>query len=387
MLDLTIISPDSCSWSPPTDIAELADGANNDPFPTDPMSSSTSNKGSVIDDLGFPSSSAVKSAKASTVVVLWETRAAHKQTPDEVMKWRRQDETLLNATDFSEAGFGEASSFASKSKNLSSNEDEVMKWRRQDESLLDTTNFSEAGFSEAPSFSSKPNNQTLNEDKKATLRLSNISEAEEQSNLQISSKPCNHSAKLPTEGLLSPTGVDDFQAERVTDSTKFQFSDALASSFESDFTRLFDDAEFTLTDKKETDKERTASSASLLEQHLAYLSNTMKGGKMQILRNPSLLHSLLTTPTKKQEVDPTTSNSLEVSYSSQGYGPLMSCGIKDGMFAISCDQNAAVGVRSILQGFMPQVGTLADAVSEGYDMLASEFPEYLKPKSDVKDDA
>ena len=108
---------------------------------------------------------------------------------------------------------------------------------------------------------------------------------------------------------------------------------------------------------------------------------------MQILRNPSLLHSLLTTPTKKQEVDPTTSNSLEVSFSSQSYGPLMSCGIKDGMFAISCNQNAAVGVRSILQGFMPQVGTLADAVSEGYDMLASEFPEYLKPKSDVKDDA
>lgn len=65
----------------------------------------------------------------------------------------------------------------------------------------------------------------------------------------------------------------------------------------------------------------------------------------------------------------------------------MSCGTKDGMFAISCHQNAAVGVRSILQGFMPRIGTLADAVSEGYDMLASEFPEYLKPKSDVTDDA
>lgn len=339
---------DSCSWSPPTDIAELAGGANDSSFPTDPMvSSSTSNKGSVIDDLGFPSSSAMKSAKASTAVVLWETRAAHKHNPSE------------------------------------EDEDDIMKWRR-----LNTTNFSEAGFSEAPSFSSKPNNQTsLNEDKKAALRLSNISEAEEQSNLQVSSKPCNHSAKIPTEELVSPTGVDDFETDRVTASTKFQFSDALASSFDSDFTRLFDDAEFTLTDKKETDKERKASSASLLEQHLAYLSNTMKGGKMQILRNPSLLHSLLTTPTKKQEVDPTTSNSMEVSFSSQAYDPLMSCGIKDGMFAISCNQNAAVGVRSILQGFMPQVGTLADAVSEGYDMLASEFPEYLKPKSDVKDDA
>ena len=314
----------------------------------------------------------MKSAKASTAVVLWETRAAHKQTPDEVMKWRRQDETLLNTTNFSEAGFSEAPSFASKSKNLSSNEDEVMKWRRQDESLLNATNISEAGFGEDPSFSSKPNNLSLNEDKKAALRLSNISEAEEQPDLRV----------------FSPTGVDDFEAERVTASTKFQCSDALASSFESDFTRLFDDEEFTLTDKEETGKERKASNASLLEQHLAYLSNTIKGEKMQIKLNPSqMVHSPLATPTKKQEVDPTTSNSLDVSFSSQAYGPLMSCVTKDGMFAISCHQNAAVGVRSILQGFMPRIGTLADAVSEGYDMLASEFPEYLKPKSDVTDDA
>jgi hypothetical protein len=70
---------------------------------------------------------------------------------------------------------------------------------------------------------------------------------------------------------------------------------------------------------------------------------------------------------------------LEESFSSQGYGPLMSCGANDGMFEISCNQNAAVGVKkSILQGFMSNIGTLADKVSEGYDMLASEFPEYLK---------
>ncbi len=272
---------DSCSWSPPTDIAELADGANDDPFPTDAMlSSSTTNKGSVSVDEHY--------------------------------------HQILNVS--------------------------------------------------------------VQGDEEATL--SNPTKEQ--------SKDCQvlpELTELPSEALVSPTGMDDFEAERVTASTKFQFSDALASSFESDFTRLFDDAEFTLTDKEETGKERKTSNASL-EQHLAYLSNTMKEGKMQIKLNPSqLVHSLLATPTKKQEVDPTTSNSLEVSFSSQAYGPLMSCGTKDGMFAISCHQNAAVGVRSILQGFMPQIGTLADAVSEGYDMLASEFPEYLKPKSDVTDDA
>jgi hypothetical protein len=120
------------------------------------------------------------------------------------------------------------------------------------------------------------------------------------------------------------------------------------------------------------------SSTDLSFSKLATRSDTGADNSFSINRDARKIR-LFVTPTK-EEVDPASKSfdafsniesvDMEVSFSYDN-GPMLSCGTKDGMFAVDWNQDA---FRSIFQDFVP---ALADTVSEGFDMLASEFPEYI----------
>jgi hypothetical protein len=348
---------------------------------------------------------------AAADLLLEDARAALEQYPaadeevdeeDKQDEVKDQDESLLSMTVFSEAHFDEAPSFTSKSVdehyhqilNVSVQEDE-------EATLSNPTKEQSKDCQVLPKLTELPSEESL-----SPTGVDDFG---------------SKADRTATKFKYPDANTDAADSQKAMESTDNSATfDIIDEPFETDITRLSEDT--SLLDRSvdiqciQEDLATTKTEESLESindtfdmESMQGLFNAIKEGKMQIRRISTSESStdlsfsklatrsdtgadnsfsinrdarkirLFVTPTK-EEVDPASKSfdafsniesvDMEVSFSYDN-GPMLSCGTKDGMFAVDWNQDA---FRSIFLDFVP---ALADTVSEGFDMLASEFPEHL----------